>query len=377
MIGPAPKRGMFNLPDRHYEEIPDLKQLEAKQLDLWQRILGTSITEGDRFCNPWRDDKSPDCYLEDRGGRLRMRDWADCYAYGCQWHGKDIFAILMDINNCGFNRALQIAYYEILAEKNPIIKKHINKVKPKFEKGAPIISLRYETRQWNAEDRKYWATDTGITSGLLERLGVIPISSFWVSRNMGMYKKQKCRTLTYALLVTGKVKIYQPETRLFLSEHTPDDVGSFHVASYLRTSTLLISKNVKSIATIISNLTMSPELNKTNLGFAWMHNEGGIPNQEVIENWFYMYNEIYILFDNDEAGLRASKKLADEINDIAKLQLSPSWRGAHNINFNTDYNELRYKDSFGNDKPVQDAFDMCKYFGRQRMINELEKLMIC
>ena len=47
--------------------------------EIWERVLGYRPVEGQRYTNPFRDDRSPNCYFQWVGKYLRMKDWGNSY----------------------------------------------------------------------------------------------------------------------------------------------------------------------------------------------------------------------------------------------------------------------------------------------------------
>jgi len=363
---------MFITKKKLYEEIPDLGYLENKQLELWQAMLNKHVQLGDRFCNPWRNDNNPECYLEDKGGRIRMMDWAECMCMGCNYHGKDIFAIVMYQRNCTFNEALQYCFYELLNEKTIVreSRKSIKYNASNLGKPKKEVKIIYDIRQWSPQDEEYFGEH--ITKSILRLINirVRPVEEYWI--NIGInnsYQKVVPKEATYAIhSVDNKIKIYTPATRTFLTNMDENSIGFVNQTGsyYYSTKPLIITVNVKSAAAIAAQEEFTDLFR-----VVFTHNEGSIPDNENFKILVAGFSDIFVLYDNDDAGIQAADRLVEHIKTLRP----DSEYKTKAIHFNKRYNKNTYIDTFGNVKKVQDAFDMCKKFGKDFMVQELQKLL--
>lgn len=319
-----------------YESLINIKDIQPYQLQIWRWLLNQHINLGERFCNPFRVDQHPDCYLRDSNGILRLVDFPDFYAYGGNFHNKNCIDIIQIKYSCDFKRALQIAYYEAL-ESNIT---NLPKYQPKKQKKKNPFSLKYQKRSWKLNDKKFWNGTTDITSYQLESEQCFPSKKFWYLNKKGIYVENKPKTETYVNHINDKLKLYQPKNRLFLTNFTNNEIGGFK--NFNDSKLLILTKNLKSYLCI------------SNLGYncRYTPNEGMYLTEYHINYWDTLFDRIIILFDNDEAGIKTSKKL-----ETQWLQVTGNNK-AKSAYFNV---KAEYKDLYNNTKIVRDAFDICKW----------------
>ena len=337
---------------KHYEKLINIKDILPYQLQLWRWILKKHISFGETFTNPYRNDKHPDCYLKNTNGILRFIDFPDFYVHKLGWHNKGVIDFIMKVYGCDFKRALQLAYYEGLSDNLSL---H-TPIEFKKEKRESPFLIKQQYRNWNITDKQFWNGSTGITAKQLQKEQCYPISKYWCTDKTGIYRPNTPKTETYINHINSRQKIYQPKTRLFLTNFINEDIGGFK--SFDSNDTIIITKNLKSYCCI------------SNLGYncRYTPNEGMYFEEMFINQINSQFKNIYLLFDNDIAGQAASKLLTNQWQQVSQRTINP-------IHFNEKFLEEHYYDPFGNKKTIKDAFDICKKYDLEKLDKELKQLL--
>ena len=345
----------YNCKEKVYENLVNIKDILPYQLDIWRWLIKENIQIYDTFRNPGRSDNHPDCYLQEYNGILKLVDWADHYNYGNQLHGASCIDMIKIIYKCKFKKALQIAYYEALEDKIEYLTPTIYKPKSKIR--VAEFKLKDIPRNWNNKDKLFWNGQTEITTKQLESELCHPTNVFWYTNPSGIYIKNKARTETYINLINDKKKLYQPETRFWLTNFTNREIGGFKKFEHeeYQPKVLFLTKNLKSYLCII------------NLGYncRYTPNEGMYLNESIIHQWDKEFDYIFVLFDNDMAGLNASDKLANQWLQTTKNNTAIA------SHFPSQYLNEEYINSYNQKKVISDAFDISKKWGLKRLDQEL------
>jgi hypothetical protein len=111
---------------------------------------------------------------------------------------------------------------------------------------------------------------------------------------------------TYAISYPmDEVKICRPKVKAnkWFTNATKNTIGGTKSLPFLDKN-LIISKSYKDWR-VLTNL---------GLNVIYFQNEGMFPDMENLDIYIRMFDNVYVLFDNDKAGIEASKKLTDYIN---------------------------------------------------------------
>jgi len=267
----------------------DIKYID--QIAVWQKIIGRYVKVGDKICNPLRYDKSPKCYLRQWGDIILLTDWArpefnsftcvHAYAY---LHRLDLDTAITQI---------------IVGDANVLLPSYTETVKPKKEKAKlkfyPFVN-NYGEPAFREIDVAYWKK-RGFTKEELLNDGVFSVWKYSV--NGFWYYPEQCYAYTFP---SGNVKLYQPYSKVhkWTSNTGTEDV--WRIGDW--TETCVITKAYKD-ARIIHKLTGYRV-------YAYM-NEGVLPhNTEEITS----HTTKFILYDNDDSGIKATEKVMKEIDVI-------------------------------------------------------------
>jgi hypothetical protein len=176
---------------------------------------------------------------------------------------------------------------------------------------------RYELRQWNTLDKSYWSK-YGIGSRLLEHYNVKPLSTYTMFKEEdGIYKVlniEGSNIYGYFKKDSTLVKIYQPKVQKKKFLKVKDYVqGSEQLSN---SSKLVIVSSLKDGMCLKK---MYPEID-----FLAPDSENTMIKKEYLDDVSKNYEKCYILFDNDEAGNRATLKYINQFSYLEPLYLQLS-----------------------------------------------------
>ena len=174
----------------------------ATYLNLSDKIVQYCIDSGELICSPLRDDAHPTCgFRFDNRGKLKFKDfagyfWGDCF---------DVVALIMnsiykktyDVSNkqdfIKILRHITFTFKDIFygQEKDINLINSINTAIVNIKHSKPIIEL--VVRQWNEDDRKYWA-QFGVSLQYLNLHFVYPIEQYYINRKINPEPKYYYKT---------------------------------------------------------------------------------------------------------------------------------------------------------------------------------------
>ena len=176
---------------------------------------------------------------------------------------------------------------------------------------------RYEVRQWNTLDKNYWSK-YGIGSRMLEHYNIRPLNNYTMFKEEdGIYKIlniEGSNIYGYFKKDGTLVKIYQPKVqkKKFLK-----------VKDYIQGSEQLSGND---FLVIVSSLKDGMCLKKIypTIDFIAPDSENTMIKKEYLDNIKTNYKRCYILFDNDEAGQKATLKYWTQFPYLEPLYLQLS-----------------------------------------------------
>lgn len=269
-------------------------------------VFGFEPKEYDRVCSPIRLDTVPSCYFECNinSGRIELIDWASEKPH------MDSFECVMRYYQLpNFYQTLLFVEKHLIEGKNLPVR--LNKEEKKEVKRHKT-DLLFKSRNFIDIDRIFWSKFEISRLNLIEDK-VYPVSKYQtINEALNKARLVNAYTPTYIFtkFKSGNRKLYFPYNdkatkSRFITNCNADDVGGIDdvdpFADYI-----IITKSYKDWRVI------------KNLGYnvIWLQNEGMIPSKDTWINDINIgkYKYVYIFFDSDEAGLRASKKLKEYLD---------------------------------------------------------------
>jgi len=258
------------------------------------------IVMGKKYVNPFRDDSNPGCYFKwSKVGNIYFIDHATQKVYynpidvACMATGYDYPDILYKIE-ADFNiKNLDLENKKQLALETAAFQKP--ELKP--------ATIKVSTSKFNKKDYDYWA-QFGVTPNILSFYNVKKVSKVWIAEQLWYIHNDidPC----YRYTEKEKFKIYRPFADKKYKFRTNYFGGLLEGYTQLphRGSLLIITKGLKDVMTL----------------HAMGYNAVAVrsENTPVSENAFKLlsnrFDNLFIWFDADEAGLIGAYKLSQMYN---------------------------------------------------------------
>ncbi len=285
-------------PNINYQDIIN----SVSQEDLFLKYLGIYPESNKGFYSPFRSDRSPGCRFKWYNGLLYFVE-NTMFNNKLYW---SIFDIIQYFNNCSFKEALYIISNDFeIKQHSPFNKKISNESRP---------DIRFTYKEWN-DDNLF-----NLPHEVLISEYVYLVDDYWIGKN-GEYKKncihnpKKNITIAYHFPNSNHVKLYFPEKKEFkwYSNCDINDIFGGDKVDYYSsiTNELIITKSQK------DRLTLNYHLDMPSIA---LQNEGSYLPDDFMNYLNSLFPKVWLLFDNDDAGIKASKKISEKYN-IQELHL--------------------------------------------------------
>jgi hypothetical protein len=243
------------------------------------------------------------CIYTDEYNTYRYKDFSS---------GKSGFGI--DLVKEMYKLKYHQASLKIIEEYNDYILKNGNEYQSKeIKKYARFKVTGFTKRGWTTKDQYYW-TQFNIGSKLLEEHQVVPLEKYIMEKDIDQIEIKGSYLYGYFKKDGTLYKIYQPKTL---------DKKFIKVKSYIQGveqcnpeyKNLLITSSLKDLMSVKS-------LKLTSLNVIAADSENTMIPSAEIECWQNQYQNIIIMFDNDEPGIEAMQKYKEKYPFI-KVALLP------------------------------------------------------
>lgn len=242
---------------------------------------------------PYRIDKKPSLGLQFYQGRIVYKDFSTNEKGGLlsllkKITGKNVNDICKDLDNCNVNNIIKINNNTSIQIQNLTNKQN-------------VIQIR--RRDINDNDIYYWQS-YGVNVNVLEKHGIYPIDYYWV--NQYRFKSDKL-AYAYRVVINRKVyyKIYQPlsEEHKWTNNYPKDTISLERYISKTN-KPIIICSSIKDALCLKCNIN--------GLDVCALQGEGYNIPQSFFDK--YKNRKVFILFDNDKAGIKYSKTLSQKTN---------------------------------------------------------------
>lgn len=316
------------------------------QEELFERYSGEQISN-ESFCSKLRVDNKPGCnWKYSESGTLYHVDWAkgeylDVFDYVGKMFNTSFIDSLKQIgHDCGIINNMDI-------QREPVVPKASEKVKEASKQMAKII---FERRDWSQEDADYWSS-YHITSKTLSNHNVVPVKNAWINDNLWYVNTPKDPCYAYGFRNCSQIKLYRPLTlNSSLKWRNNSDAAQgweymFKKHMHKKLNPLVITKSLKDVMV----------LNSLGIQSIAPQGEGYLMDEDWIELLRPMFDDIYVLFDNDLAGVKGMQKykntygikplmfpryLGKDASDIVKKLNKEEFEELFNISINDDWNKI-------------------------------------
>lgn len=277
---------------------------------------------GEKFSSEFRKDSDPSCVISEYIGKLWYKDFGtndraiDCFSY-VMLKFKMSFLQALGIINIDFNLNLK-PYIEPLTNLAviglPENNKFINKPYGS-ESGTTGKQFSPTYRNWLDYDVKYWKNQYYMDIPRCEKFGIRPISGLEIDN-----KQIPVEFPTYCYLVDWEdgreyYKIYSPYSKSYkwISNCKSWHYLGFNYLPWVGDK-VIITKALKDIGVldIFHVAAIAPQ------------SEGQVISYEKYVQLKRRFRRLYVLYDNDKAGIRGAKLTHDTYNDITPIFIPES-----------------------------------------------------
>ena len=285
-----------------YPDVPNTWPFEY-YLRLNEKLTGQDVNIHSVFNSK---DKKPSLFIFVKNGKYSYKDFSVD-------KGGDAISLVQHMFS--YDKRWE-AVHKIVSDYNDYLLNNGKYPLTEFKRRAKFQIDSYKLRNWTVIDQKYW-TRFKISSKILEFFNVSPLSEFTMVKE-GTTKKitiRGARIYGYFKKNGELYKIYQPKS---------EDFKFFKVSNHIQGYEQL--KYDKDYLVICSSL--KDAMSFTKLGFvnaevvAPDSENSKLPNK-VIQEFKTKYKAVCTVFDNDEAGFRASKKY-EEMYGIQSIHINLS-----------------------------------------------------
>jgi len=175
------------------------------------------------------------------------------------------------------------------------------------------IFVEYRDFQWR--DDLYWG-QYYITRTLLKKFDIYPVQKYFINQVQSYRYRFKNPAYSLESFDKERRKIYLPLSGVWINTLKKEDVDGYHHLPRTGES-LLITKSRKDIITsyMFGVPSIAPQGENTYLSL------------ELITELKERFNKIYLLFDNDAPGIKASAVYMDKYKDFIYKDLSIPYDG--------------------------------------------------
>ena len=261
-------------------------------LNLTEKLTGQDIKMKSIFNTR---EKTPSmCIYLDRNGIYKYKDFSS-------GNGGDAISLVQTLFNLPTRGS---ASYKIVEDYNQyVLNNGYNPIKS-YKQHSKFKVTDYEMRHWNTLDQKYWM-GFHIGSRLLSRYNVVPLEYY-------IMQKTDENDSVSSMTIKGNYiygyfredgtlyKIYQPKVK---------ESKFIKVRDYIQgTEQLVFDKPYLIITSSLKDLMAYQKLKISNSEAIAPDSENTMIPENIMSSISSKYQGVCVLFDNDEAGIRAAEK---------------------------------------------------------------------
>jgi hypothetical protein len=306
-------------------------QLTNDGLDVFRHYLGANIGTLKSFRNPYREDSTASCHLyyhqQQYGGgsRYYLHDFGDSNFHGdCFWlvgnichldvrsHFKEIVEIIdRDLGLYALNSTKDAKIPAVTYQPKVVVTPPVTTKK----------NLRYSciSREMTPSDMAYWSR-YGITKDILKRYHVTSLKRYTsersveqpgVKRTFSIFPSAASPLFGYQFQESGGIKIYHPhsQVRFLYGGKLPDPYifGKEQLnKSFARKKVVYITGGEKDVMSLASHGFDAVSFNSETYKLT--------PSD--IQDLLKRYENVGLLYDSDETGIRESKTMLENFQDL-------------------------------------------------------------
>lgn len=296
------------------------------------------------FSSPFREDKHPSFII--RMPKAYFKDFATG-EFG------DAFHFVKKLYNTNYNQSLiqvtkdfKIDHKFNISTSNKKLKKQIAKVKGVSSSGITgNFELKVKTRGWKQHDFDYWES-YGVPKYRVthSNSGVLPISHYFINGKAHVadiyayaYIENKDNVLSY--------KVYQPFSS-YMKFINGNDYSVWELWEAIEKAKYFVNKISKKVENLVITSSRKDALSIMNnqqiqLLAVSLQSESVMPKKSVIEYLFTLFDNIFILYDNDfdkdtNWGQYHAKKITNQFPKIINIKIPDKYKSK-------DFSDLYFK----------------------------------
>lgn len=270
-----------------------------------------------KLLSPFREESNPSIYFFMRNDdRIYWKDWGDA-------EGKvsDVFDYIQKLYNCNYFEALNYINKDLglgLGKMN--YSELENFIKPPCQnKTSAKKDISYNVRRFFIQDIKYWEKQYGIKLYQLEDYNIFPVSEVFLNGELIMINTGIKPIYVYKL-EEDTFKIYAPYGPIkWLSNGGGKFIWGLDKIPK-NGNILIMTKSLKDL--IVYN----------NLGFYAIafQTENFILDKNIYEDLYNRFNNLVLIYDNDDPGIKAAEKFKERFPKTNVLRL-PKYKSCKDI----------------------------------------------
>lgn len=275
-----------------YKEVPSQFIFEH-YLELTEKLVGQEI-KMKSLLNPTDTNPSMTVYVDKVTKDYKWKDFS-------AGKGGNPINLVMELKGLNFNEAAN----RIVNDYNTYCLNSSVEDNREFKEYAKYKVSRYNIRKWNTNDQNFW-TDFYIGTSFLSEYNIQPLSDYSLSKDENGTVNEitiKGEYLYGYFKKNGELyKIYQPKNK---------DRKYIKVASFIQGSEQLKGYNILIINSGLKDIGAMNSL-KLKIDYTAPDSENSPIAKDIIIKWKKKYKYVFVMFDNDEAGIKAMKRYRRE-----------------------------------------------------------------
>lgn len=276
--------------------------------DIFEFVFGHKPVEFEYITSPFREDNNPGCWFSySIQGKLRFTDFGNPnIVNGINMLNIDCFdAIQIYFKLGNFYQTLEFLKDKIINGSGGLESSFTKNTSKKKER----VIININARDFEGKDKRFWKP-YGITKNQLIEDKVFPVNKMGLlnAKYGDVIKRLTTSCYAYTNFQDRRKKLYLPfrkGSQRFITNCNANDIGEIKTLP-MSGDMLVISKSYKDCRVI------------KNMGYdsIWFQNEGMIPSNQILLSLARRFKYMAVLFDNDEAGINAGKKVTNKINTL-------------------------------------------------------------
>jgi hypothetical protein len=294
---------MFDLKDANVDITIESILSKITEEQLWSKYCSNFEQIDKSFCSDLYNDRNPGCRIYyNQSNKLVYKDFGTGESHDC-------FSYIQAKYHCTFKESLRIIYndFKLGSIKYDIIPQLVLNNAPEVLKMSPKSIIEIVKQPFNLTDFNYW-NQYEIPLELLEEYNVFSCSKVYLHKNGNTIEFIANKTnpiYAYQFCFDGKYsyKIYFPlhpdkKRKWLFSGGSVDDIEGYDQLPYFE-DTLILTKSLKDC--MVLNLCGLPAIS--------LQGETNKLKQELVNKLLKRFNNIVVLYDNDQEGIKGSKRL--------------------------------------------------------------------